>query len=265
MSTSSPPPLVLPAWNGAKVIVSDRAGGLSVAPFHSLNLGDHVGDDPQAVAANRGLLELGLPGSPLWLRQVHGTRVFDADAAAGTVTPPEADAAITCRADQVLAILSADCLPVIMTDSTTSVLAVAHAGWRGLAAGVLEATVEAMRQRIEGSDVELMAWIGPGIGPEAFEVGADVVAAFGSSAPQAAFVPRAESPGKWLCDLPMLAEARLRAAGFASVQRSGVCTYSDKRYFSFRRDGLTGRFATLAWLVGKPQGGIGESAGVWSS
>lgn len=232
-----------PAWAGVRLGVTTRAGGIGTPPFDTLNLGDHVGDDPAAVAHNRAQLDAVLPSSPQWLRQVHGTQVHDADAGVDLV--PEADAAVTTQARRVLAILTADCLPVVIADTRARALGVAHAGWRGLAAGVLDASLSALRARVP--DAEWRAWIGPAISAQAFEVGEDVLAAFSQDDP-AFFTPRDGVPGKWWCDLAGLAGARLRAAGVTQVVASGLCTATDPRFFSYRRDGRTGRMATLAWL-----------------
>ncbi|MBU4612812.1 peptidoglycan editing factor PgeF [Achromobacter sp. GG226] len=231
-----------PAWPGVRVGVTTRAGGASAPPFDTFNLGDHVGDDPAAVAHNRARLRQAMPDDPCWLRQVHGTHVHDADAVHDGL--PEADAAVTTRVGRLLAILTADCLPVVLTDTQGRVLGVAHAGWRGLAGGVLEATLAALKAR--APDARWQAWIGPAIGPSAFEVGADVLSAF----PDATrfFVPRDGHPGKWWCDLPGLATARLAAAGVEDVVCSDLCTVADARFYSYRRDGQTGRIATVAWL-----------------
>jgi len=231
-----------PAWPGVRVGVTTRAGGVSASPFDTLNLGDHVGDDPAAVAHNRARLRQAMPADPCWLRQVHGTHVHDADATQDG--QPEADAAVTTRVGRVLAILTADCLPVVLTDTHGRVLGVAHAGWRGLAGGVLEATLAALKAR--APQAQWRAWIGPAIGPSVFEVGPDVLAAF-PGAPSF-FVPREGHPGKWWCNLPGLARARLAAAGVEDVACSDLCTVTDTRFYSYRRDGQTGRIATLAWL-----------------
>jgi len=245
----SPPPFPSvsgPSWPGVRILTTLRQGGVSTGPYGELNLGDHVGDEPGHVQRNRAILQEAVPGAPLWLRQVHGTVVHEANGPA-THHAPEADAAVTDKLDQVLAVLTADCLPVVIVDDAARALGVAHAGWRGLAAGVLEATVAAVRQRA-GPGAMLRAWIGPAIGPSAFEVGPDVRDAF-ADMPQA-FNPNVATPGKWWADLPWLAQQRLRKAGVVTVVQSGLCTVSDDRFFSYRRDGVTGRFATLAWLEG---------------
>ncbi|VCU70298.1 Laccase domain protein YfiH [Pigmentiphaga humi] len=236
-----------PAWPGVRLFATTRAGGVSSGVYRSLNLGMHVGDDPAAVAENRRRLRAQLPAEPYWLEQVHGTRVADADREA---VPAPADAAVTRVPGRVLAIMTADCLPVVIAAEDGGVLGAAHAGWRGLAAGVLEATVAAM-----ASSAALRAWIGPAIGPAAFEVGDEVRAAFAavSEPPPGAFVPSGACDGsgapKWLADLPALAEQRLRAAGVRSVVRSGLCTVAgNDRFYSYRKEGQTGRFATLCWL-----------------
>jgi len=243
---SSFPFIAGPAWPGIRILTTMRPGGVSRGGFGEFNLGDHVGDEPGHVLRNRSILQEAVPGAPCWLRQVHGVAVHDADGSRSSQAP-EADAAVTTRRDQVLAVLTADCLPVVIADDASHALCVAHAGWRGLAAGVLETAVMAVRERA-GPDASLQAWLGPAIGPSAFEVGEDVREAF-PDMPQA-FVRHVSTPGKWWCDLPRLAQMRLERAGVVTILQSGLCTVSDDRFFSYRRDGVTGRFATLAWLDG---------------
>lgn len=242
-----PADFLLPDWPApaaVKALQTTRIGGVSRAPYDSLNLGDHVGDEPAAVAANRSRLASALPGGPLWLRQIHGTVVADADSAApGT----EADAAVARRVGKVCVVMTADCLPVLLCDRAGTAVAAAHAGWRGLCAGVIEATVAAM-DRPAG---DLVAWLGPAIGPKAFEVGDEVRAAFTAHDPAAAaaFVPA--TGGKWLADIWFLARQRLAAAGVDAVWGGGRCTVTEReRYFSYRRDGATGRMGTFIWLAG---------------
>lgn len=234
-----------PAPPAVRALVTTRAGGVSAGPYASMNPADHVGDAPEAVAENRRRLRRLLPDEPCWLRQVHGVAV--ADAGAVCPAPPEADAAV-CRApNRVCVVLTADCLPVFLCDAAGSVVGVAHAGWRGLHAGVIEATVA--RMAVPGA--RLLAYLGPAIGPKAFEVGAEVRAAFLALDPAAAaaFVAAA-APGKWLCDLYLLARQRLARLGVGQVFGGGDCTYSDSaRFFSYRRDGATGRMASLIWLT----------------
>jgi YfiH family protein len=221
-----------------------RGGGVSRGPYASLNLGDHVGDDPDAVASNRRAVRdaAGLPAEPVWLRQVHGLRVAALDA--GLPDAP-ADAAITRRRGRVAAILTADCLPVLIAAEDGTVVAAAHAGWRGLAAGVLEATVRALGV----PPPRLLAWIGPGIGRKHYEVGPEVRAAFASQGSAAEWAFRPNARGRYLADLPALARDRLEALGIERVGATADCTYSDaNRYFSHRRDGHCGRQATLIWL-----------------
>jgi hypothetical protein len=245
------PVLIRPDWNappGVRVAVSTRTGGFSAGPWTSLNLGDHVGDDPAVVAANRARLRqaLALPGEPAWLRQVHGTGAVDAAACHGDA--PEADAAFTTRPGVVCAVLTADCLPVVLATRDGSAVAVAHCGWRGLAAGILAATVS----RLPGPPADLVAWLGPAIGPARFEVGPEVREAFRAAAadPQAVHAAFGAGAGdRWYADLYALARCALRALGIGSVAGGGECTVSDPvRFFSYRRDGQTGRFATLAWI-----------------
>ena len=234
-----------PDWDApAKVVAlaSTRLGGVSGGAYAGLNLGDHVGDSPAAVAANRRLIAAALPAAPLWLRQVHGTRVALAE---GADVGVEADACVARTPGRVLAVMHADCLPVLLCDAEGSVVAVAHAGWRGLAAGVLEQTVAAMAVSPDG----VRAWLGVAISQAAFEVGEEVRAAFldSDAGAAAAFAPA--SPGKWRCDLYALARRRLAAVGVPRVFGGGLCTYGDAgRFYSYRRDGVTGRLATLIWL-----------------
>lgn len=234
-----------PAPPGVRALSTTRTGGVSAPPWHGFNLGDHVGDDPRAVAANRALLQRRLPAAPLWLRQVHGTRCVDAAAAATVATGIEADASFTRQRGVVCAVLTADCLPVLLCDQAATVVAIAHAGWRGLAAGVIEATVGAMRE----PGASLMAWLGPAIGPQAFEVGGEVRETFVAHDPQAAQAFVAAPGGKWLCDIYVLARQRLDALGIRRIAGADSCTVRDgERFFSYRRDGVTGRMASLIWL-----------------
>jgi YfiH family protein len=230
-----------PAHANVRAFITTRAGGTSDGPYATFNLGLRTADDPARVAANRAALRSLLPAEPVWLKQVHGTRVIEADGA-----PPEreADAAVAHKAGIVCAVLVADCVPVLLADRAGSTVAVAHAGWRGLAGGVIENTVRAMR-RAPG---DLLAFLGPGIGPRAFEVGADVRDAFLGDDPDArdAFVPRV--PGKWLADLFTLARLRLSRAGVPHVSGGGLCTHSNPaRFFSHRRNPVTGRMAAVIW------------------
>lgn len=235
------------------VISTTRRGGYSAAPYDGgtgaggLNLGTHVGDVAETVARNRALLRQALPAEPIWLTQVHGTRVVNADVADVTSAFIEADACITTRAGVVCAIMTADCMPVLLADSHGRVVGAAHAGWRGLAGGVLQATVNAMRDC--GAD-DIVAWLGPGIGPHAFEVGSDVLAAFKSSQPElTAFRPMPDRAGKYLADLPALARHLLADVGVTRVAGGEHCTVSDEaRFYSFRRDRVTGRMASMIWL-----------------
>ncbi|MDE2406520.1 MAG: peptidoglycan editing factor PgeF [Xanthomonadaceae bacterium] len=234
-----------PAPPGVHALTTLRHGlGVSRPPFDAFNLGARCGDEAEAVVENRRQLEtaLALPSSPRWLRQVHGVAVVVEPAG----DEPEADAAVTATPGSVLAILTADCLPVVLAAQDGSEVAAAHAGWRGLCAGVLEATVAAMRTPPE----RLVAWLGPAAGPQAYEIGAEVFEAFTARDGRArmAFVPT--RPGHWNVDLYMLARQRLRDAGVTNVHGGGLCTISDPaRFFSHRRDGRSGRIATLAWIA----------------
>ncbi|HZX30235.1 MAG TPA: peptidoglycan editing factor PgeF [Rhodocyclaceae bacterium] len=239
------PDVIFPNWPappGVRAVQTTRKGGISAVPYDSLNLGDHVGDDPGAVEANRRRLAEIVLAEPVWLKQVHGVMVADADDA---VAGCEADAAVSRRPGRACVVMTADCLPVLLCDRAGTVVAAAHAGWRGLAAGVIEATVAAMGRPGD----ELLAWLGPAIGPDAFEVGDEVRAAFVAHDPlaAAAFVPGA--PGKWLADICLLARQRLVALGIHDVWGGGQCTVADSdRFFSYRRDGVTGRMGTFIWL-----------------
>jgi YfiH family protein len=228
-----------PAPSNVRAWVTERGAG---GRYGSLNLATHVGDDPVAVAANRARLRsaLGLPGEPVWLEQVHGSRVLDVDAE--RLAP--ADGAVTAKAGTVCAVLTADCLPVLLTDTAGRRLGVAHAGWRGLSSGVLPAAVRALRAPPD----EIMAWLGPAIGRRAYEVGAEVRDAFVASRPAAAAHFVGNSRGRWQADLYGLARDSLAAAGVTAVYGGDFCTFDEKaRFFSHRREAPCGRMATLIW------------------
>jgi len=243
---------IIPDWPAPKnvrALQTTRNGGVSAAPYASLNLGDHVGDEPLAVERNRMLLEPLLPSEPVWLKQVHGTVVADAAQAACW---PEADALVSSRPGAVCVVMTADCLPVLLCDEQGSVVGAVHAGWRGLCDGIIESTVRAMNV----SPDTLMAWLGPAIGPQAFEVGNEVRAAFITKQREAAaaFVPGmagvASTSGKWYADIYQLARLRLNALCITRIYGGGLCTRTDSvRFFSYRRDGVTGRMGTFIWLA----------------
>lgn len=236
---------LIPDWPAparVRAMMTTRRTGASSAPFNAFNLAAHVGDDPAAVAANRTALRRHLPAEPLWLNQVHGTAVAEAARDTAGCT---GDAAIADQSGQVCAVLTADCLPVLFCDRAGTVVAAAHAGWRGLAAGVLETTVARMR-RPPG---QILAWLGAAIGPAAFEVGPEVRTAFVARHPAAAsaFIPRAD---RFFADLYALARIRLAAAGVTGIHGGGLCTYNDTtRFYSYRREGQTGRMASLIWMA----------------
>ena len=228
-----------------------RGGGFSRAPYDDgaggggLNLGTHVGDRLHDVLQNRALLRSLLPSEPVWLSQIHGATAVDAARVTGL---PEADASFTSQRGVVCAVLTADCLPVLFWDAAGLVVGAAHAGWRGLAAGVLENTVDSMRRVGAGP---LRAWLGPAIGPGRFEVGAPVLQAFSEhlADANAAFVPIAGQPGKYLADIYRLARLVLAQAGVDRIGGAEFCTVSDqRRFYSYRRDQTTGRMATLIWI-----------------
>ncbi len=236
---------IVPDWPAparVRARITTRAGGISTGPCASLNLAAHVGDDPAAVAENRRRLRANLPAEPVWLNQVHGIRVVDA---ASAVAGVEADAAVAREKGVVCAVLTADCLPVLLCNDAGTVVGVAHAGWRGLSGGVVEATVRAMNE----PPPRLLAWLGPAIGPQAFEVGAEVRAAFLAHSPDAAAAFAAKENGKWLADLYRLATLRLNALGVSRVYGGGRCTFLEAdSFYSYRREKTTGRMASLIWL-----------------
>lgn len=248
MKTLNEPQLIVPDWPtppNVRALQTTRLGGISEGPYASLNLGDHVADDPMRVAANRQRLTPWLPSEPLWLRQVHGTAVVHAEQA-GCL--PQADAAVTGATNAVCVVMTADCLPLLICDRSGSKVAAVHAGWRGLQAGVIEAAVTQMKVQ----PADLMVWLGPAIGPQAFEVGAEVRQAFVSQHAEAerAFVPAGD--GKWLANLYLLARQRLETMGIFAIYGGDLCTYTDaQRFFSYRRDGVTGRMASMIWLAGE--------------
>jgi len=237
---------IRPDWPAPSVVracSTSRVGGVSLGAWQGLNLGDHVDDDPAAVAKNRELLaaRLGLPAEPHWLSQVHGTQVR-----LPGETPACADACFEDRPGHVCVVMTADCLPVLFCNTAGTRVAAAHAGWRGLLAGVLENTVA----RFDDPRDRVLAWLGPAIGPAAFEVGEEVRDAFVAESQSAGRHFRAHGPGYWLADLYGLARDRLAAAGVEQVSGGELCTFSEpQRFFSYRRDGVTGRMASLIWLT----------------
>ena len=263
---------LVPDWPGAPAnigfVCTTRRGGVSPAPYGpgpqeiataggGLNLGVHVGDDPANVAFNRAIIKGRLPTEPAWLSQVHGVAVVRADRI-GRGQAPEADASIAAMPGAVCAIQTADCLPVLLTNRAGTVVGAAHAGWRSLAGGVLDATVDAMRAEAGAEGGEIIAWLGPAIGPQEFEVGEDVLAAFMAAAGgdaaaeaevRAAFVGRPGLPGKYLADIYALARQALHRVGVTDVSGCGLCTVTDaSRFYSYRRDKVTGRQASLIWI-----------------
>jgi polyphenol oxidase len=239
--------VLLPDWSappGVHAAFTLRVGGVSAAPYDSLNVGAHVGDAPGCVTENRRRVRehLGLPAEPVWLEQVHGTGVLELEA---EQPHGPADAVITRRPQRVCAMQVADCMPVLFAARDASAVAAAHAGWRGLAAGVLDATVARLGLR----PAELIAWLGPAISARHFEVGSEVREAFVAHDAAAADAFAANARGRWQCDLVALARRRLAALGVAAVSGGQWCTYADReRFFSFRRDRHCGRMAALIWL-----------------
>jgi len=245
MTTKSTTDWLVPDWpapSHIRAVSTTRNGGVSEGHWFGLNLATHVGDDPQHVTANRQFLQdkLGLKNPPQWLTQVHGKHVCDVPHGGEC----QADAATSTTAGEACVVMTADCLPVLFTDAAGTRVAAAHAGWRGLAGGVLEASLDAF-----DDPSKVLAWLGPAIGPESFEVGGEVREAFISQDAQAhsAFVQN--RPGHWLADIYALARLRLSAAGVENIFGGGLCTYSDaERFYSFRREPITGRMASLIWI-----------------
>jgi polyphenol oxidase len=250
-----PPEWIAPDWPApanVNAVITTRSGGVSRGPYGvpphwtgGMNLGFGSGDDALCVAENRARLRALLPGDPRWLRQVHGATVVDATTVGD---PVEADASFTSDPGVVAAVMVADCMPVLLTDGAGHCVAVAHAGWRGLAAGVLQATVQAMRRRLGEPDARLLAYLGPAIGPEHFEVGAEVLAAMTGSLPQAQAAFTVYRQGKYLADLGLLARQALGQLGVTQVFGGSDCTVADPhRFYSHRRDRVTGRHVALIW------------------
>ncbi len=255
-----PERIILPDWPALPVRIGTlttlRTGGVSLAPYDDgqgsggFNLGDHVGDRPENVLANRHLLSQLLPGNPSWLNQVHGTIVVNLDENPGNLT---ADASISTQPGRVCAVLTADCLPVLLSDARGGlhgIVAAAHAGWRGLLNGVLENTVEKM-QAAGAKRERILVWLGPAIGPSQFEVGEEVREKFMNNdvAAASAFTENQNQAGKFYADIYQLARQRLQRMGISQVAGGNYCTFSDPgRFYSFRRDGVTGRMASLIWI-----------------
>lgn len=238
--------LIIPNWPAPpniRALQTTRIGGFSRAPYDSLNLGSHVADAPLDVARNRMLLNTLMPSEPVWLEQVHGIVVANADSASCL---PQADACIAAHRSAVCVVMTADCLPVLLCDQQGTVVGAVHAGWKGLAAGVIEAAVQAMNVPTQN----LMAWLGPAISQQAFEIGAEVREIFIAADPQAEGAFVAGQDGKWRADIYALASLRLNALGITQIYGGDYCTYKDaEKFFSYRRDGVTGRMGTFIWLV----------------
>ena len=233
-----------PAPLNVRAVCTTRSGGASRAPYDSFNLGGHVGDDPRAVAENRARLRaaLQLPTEPRWLEQVHGNCAVDG---ATVTTACQADACYTDRPGVVCAVLTADCLPLLLCDRAGTRVAAVHAGWRGLAHGVIDSALDALG----GAGGDLLAWFGPAIGPQAFEVGDEVRAEFLAHDATCAAAFRPSNNGRWLADLYALARRCLTSRGVNQIHGGGYCTATDAaRFYSYRRDGVTGRMASLIWL-----------------
>ncbi len=252
-----PPHWLAPGWTLPAVgaVMTTRPGGASAAPWNGLNLGDAVGDAPSAVAANRAAFAAAISTRPGWLRQTHGTRLARLAPAGPDSAAVEADASLAVEPGVACVVQVADCLPILYADRRGRAVAAAHAGWRGLAAGIAERTLDAVCNAASCDPAEVAVWLGACIGPERFEVGADVLQAFGCDPhrlDRGRFTARGpQHPGKWLADLAGLARDRLLAAGARDIGGGGWCTVDDaSRFYSFRRDGVTGRMAAAVWLRG---------------
>ena len=231
-----------PAPANVRALITTRSGGVSTGPYASFNLGELTEDAHAAVSENKHRLDALLPGTPRWLRQVHGDRVVEADTVGATV---QADASFTRTPGIVCAVKIADCMPVLICDRAGEAVAIAHAGWRGLSQGVVENTVRALQI----DPKRLCAYLGPAIGPDAFEVGEDVYEAFCGGDPDARSAFRPLRPGKWLADLFALGRLRLARLGITAVSGGGLCTVANgARFYSHRRDRITGRMAALVWM-----------------
>ena len=253
-----------PQWNApanVKSMVTTRGGGFSRGAYSEFNLATHVGDDFEAVMRNRNLLGQYLPSSPIWLNQVHGVSVFNAVDVTISEVPPNADAVVTNKPNQVLSIMTADCLPILFAHKSGVVIGAAHAGWRGLCNGVIENTVSEMikvlnQMEIRNNPADILVWLGPSIGQNDFEVGREVFDSFMNVAKDpnrvnSCFRPQATS-GKYLADLHKLAKIRLSELEIANISETSDCCFKQKEnYFSFRRDKVTGRFASLIWIDSK--------------
>lgn len=240
--------LIRPTWhpnNRIRSIITTRHGGVSAAPYDTFNLASHVGDDKERVLQNRKLLRQWLPAEPIWLTQVHSATVVDARSV--TEEHPVADACLSDVQGCVLAVLTADCLPVLFANREATVIAVAHAGWRGLVGGILENTMQALMHRSPHS--EWYAYLGPAIGPKAFEVGQDVFDAFAHSTKNSStcFVKKPDST-KYVANIYALAKERLNRVGVHRIDGGDACTVTDDRFYSYRREGVTGRMASLIWI-----------------
>ncbi len=248
---------ISPNWvvpQSIQAFCSTRVGGVSKPPFNGFNLGLNAGDDPADVMQNRAFLRSTLPSEPIWLKQIHGVSVSTpALRQSFGAGPFEADASVTNIPNEVLAVLTADCMPVLFASKVGDVIGAAHAGWRGLSSGVLESTVQAMCDLSSSlSPQDISVWMGPAIGPTVFEVGEDVLQAFSGQSQTTlsnAFRPIIGRPGKYLADLYSLARERLSSLGILQIEGGGFCTFTDQgRFFSYRRDKSTGRFASLIWI-----------------
>lgn len=244
------PSFILPDWPApqhVRAVATTRLGGVSQSPYDSFNLATHVGDNAAYVQQNRQQLvaQLGLQHEPCWLQQVHSNRIIEATVSRDVI---EADASFSRIPEQGCVVMTADCLPVLFCDRQGTVVAAAHAGWRGLADGILENTIAAMQV----PETDVLAWLGPAIGPQVYEVGTNVYDVFMQQNSAAGLAFNVTRPGHWLMDIYQLARQRLQAVGMTHIYGGDYCTFSDnERFYSYRRDGVTGRMASLIWLQGE--------------
>jgi polyphenol oxidase len=241
--------LIIPNWpapTNVKALQTTRIGGISLAPYDSLNFGSHVNDNRIHVAQNRQLLSDYVPSEPVWLNQTHSTKIIDAAAAS---CEPDADASFSTQKNVVCVVMTADCLPVLLCDKAGKIVVAVHAGWRGLCDGALEASIDAACRAAQLIPNDLMAWLGPAIGPNAFEVGAEVRAQFITKDAKAKAAFKAHGD-KWLANIYHIATQRLNNTGVTQIYGGDRCTFTEKEnFFSYRRDGATGRMATLIWMT----------------
>lgn len=247
------PFFIKPEWNlpdNVQAMVTTRIGGYSQTPWQGFNLALHVNDKPELVAKNRALLRKNLPAEPYWLEQTHSCRVIEHPQTIEKSLPPNADGSFSCQKNQVCVVMTADCLPLLISNKQGTAVAALHAGWRGLADGIIEEGIALLLNASQCLPADLTVWLGPAIGPKAFEVGEDVRQIFLTIQPcEEAFLPIPGKPGKWLANIYLLAKQRLAALGINDINGGEYCTFTNQeQFYSYRRDGVTGRMASLIWI-----------------